>query len=99
MEHAIRTPFKLEKKTSLSILYSVSQHSRMLEEKRNMRVRDENTESYIPGEFDGFSDEDEAQLSHKKKIRKRLEEKLESRRLRHELEDYDEDYGWDDLDR
>ncbi|OGV26113.1 MAG: hypothetical protein A3F18_05355 [Legionellales bacterium RIFCSPHIGHO2_12_FULL_37_14] len=64
-----------------------------------MRVRREETDQYTPSEQDLWDEEDEAFLAQKRKVRKRLEEKLEHRRLRHEIEDYDEDYDWDDDDQ
>lgn len=61
-----------------------------------MRVRREDIDTYLPNEQDVWGDEDETSLSHKRVIRRRLEEKLEHRRLKHEMEDYDEDYDWDE---
>lgn len=46
-----------------------------------------------------FEDMDEETLSHKKYVRRRLEERLEQKRLKEELEDELEgEFDWDDLD-
>lgn len=60
-----------------------------------MRVRRDESDVYQPAEND-WGNEGEEVLCHKREIRKRLEEKLEYRRLRHELDDYAEDYDFDD---
>lgn len=43
--------------------------------------------------------ENMAELSHKKRVRQALEERLERKRLKHELEDYegelDDEFNWD----
>lgn len=63
-----------------------------------MRLRRE--ESDYPINENDYWDEGEDTLSHKKQVRKRLEEKLESRRLKREIDDYEEEYDyWDDLDK
>jgi hypothetical protein len=61
-----------------------------------MRVRRDESDVYLPSENECWGDEEEEVLCHKRKIKKRLEEKLEHRRLRHELDDYAEDYDWDE---
>lgn len=44
--------------------------------------------------------EDKEDLNHKKHVRRMLEDRLERKRLKHELEDeLDEEFDWDDLDR
>ena len=61
-----------------------------------MRVRREEPDQHTPVDQDFWDEDDEAFLAKKRKVRKRIEEKLERSRLRHEIEDYDEDYEWDD---
>lgn len=65
-----------------------------------MRIRHEDSENYLPPEHDVWGDDEEAQLSHKRQVRRALEDRLERRRLKHELKDYEDDaYDWDELDR
>lgn len=42
--------------------------------------------------------EDETSLAHKRQVKRKLEERLESRRLRHELDDFEEDEDYWDPD-
>lgn len=46
--------------------------------------------------------DDEKDLSHKREVRRMLEEQLERKRLKDELEDFDgeleDDFDWDNLD-
>jgi len=38
-------------------------------------------------------------LSHKKRIRKMIEDRLEKKRMREELDELDGEFDWDELDR
>ncbi|MDP1604198.1 MAG: hypothetical protein Q8M03_13140 [Legionella sp.] len=50
--------------------------------------------------FSDFSmEEDGDELSHKKRVRKLLEEKLERKRLKEEFDELDGDFDWEELDR
>ena len=53
--------------------------------------------------FDFNFEEDYETLSHKKKIRRRLEDRFDRRSLKHELEDYegelDDEFDWGDQSR
>lgn len=45
-------------------------------------------------------EEDSVQLSHKRQVRKMLEERLERKRLKEELEDeLDGEFDWDEFER
>ena len=44
-------------------------------------------------------DDDQETLSHKRAIRRKLEERLERKRLREEIDDYDDEFDWDDFER
>lgn len=47
-----------------------------------------------------YEENDEETLNHKKQVRRLLEERLERKRLKAELEDeLDGEFDWDDLDR
>lgn len=54
---------------------------------------------------DGFSfndlsyENDPETLSHKKRVRKMLEDRLEKKRMREELDELDGEFDWDDLDK
>lgn len=50
---------------------------------------------YIPD----FPKEDEASLSKKRAIRKMLDEKLEAKRKREELDDFDDEFDWSEFDK
>ncbi|WP_232220586.1 hypothetical protein [Legionella tunisiensis] len=61
--------------------------------------REYDDENYSFTEY-SYDEEDVDQLSHKKRVRKMLEEKLERKRLREELEEeWDSDFDWDDIER
>lgn len=50
--------------------------------------------------FSDFSMEEEIEdSSHKKRVRKLLEDKLERKRLKAELDELDGDFDWDDFDK
>lgn len=50
--------------------------------------------------FSDFSMEEEVEdISHKKRVRKLLEDKLERKRLKAELDELDGDFDWDDFDK
>lgn len=63
-----------------------------------MRPRNEENDVNSPADNENWDEEgEEMNLSHKKLIRKRLEEKLERRRLKRELEDFDDEFDyWDE---
>lgn len=59
---------------------------------------------YEEGEGSSFSEqtyeeEDLDELSHKKRIRKMLEDRLERKRLKEEFDELDGEFNWDELDR
>lgn len=58
------------------------------------RHSEEDLNPFSEGMFD--EEGEEMNLSHKKLVRKRLEEKLEHRRLKRELEDFEDEFDWDD---
>lgn len=51
--------------------------------------------------FSDFNyDEDPEELNHRKEVRRMLEDRLERKRLKQELEDdFTDEFSWDDLDR
>lgn len=50
--------------------------------------------------FSDFSlEEDMEDLEKRKHIRKKLEDRLEQKRLREELDELDGEFDWDDLDK
>lgn len=57
-------------------------------------------DSHSFSEYPYEEEEDIEQLNHKRQVRKMLEEKLERKRLKEELDDelYGE-FDWDDIDR
>ncbi|WP_131782969.1 hypothetical protein [Legionella gresilensis] len=57
------------------------------------REFDEDAHSYSE-----FPIEEEADLAHKKRIRKMLEDKLERKRLREYIDELDGEFDWDDLE-
>lgn len=62
-----------------------------------MSLHRERDETYS---FSDFSiDEDKDELNRKKHLRKRLEDRLEKKRLRQELDELDGEFDWDELDR
>ncbi|MFC3909370.1 hypothetical protein ACFORL_09835 [Legionella dresdenensis] len=44
-------------------------------------------------------EEDAEELSHKKRVRKLLEQKLERKRLKEEFDELDGEFDWDDLEK
>jgi len=58
--------------------------------------KDYDDDSYA---FSDFPIESGEELSHRKQIRKKLEERLERKRLKEELDELDGEFDWDDLDR
>ncbi|STX29062.1 Uncharacterised protein [Legionella beliardensis] len=49
--------------------------------------------------FSDFPLEEEEDLAHKKQVRKLLEEKLERKRIREDIDELDGDFDWDELER
>lgn len=47
--------------------------------------------------FTDFSFENEENMSHKKRIRRLLEDKLEKKRLRDEFDELDGEFYWEEL--
>ena len=65
-----------------------------------MRVpREYKDEDYYLNDIDIERDKDAENLSHKRDIKRRLEDRLEEKRLREEIDDYDEEFDWDELDK
>lgn len=50
-------------------------------------------------EYSYEDEEDKEKLSHKRQVRKMLEEKLERKRLKEEFDELDGEFDWDELDR
>ncbi|WP_419418612.1 PA3496 family putative envelope integrity protein [Legionella sp. D16C41] len=48
--------------------------------------------------FSEYPIEEEEDLAHKKHVRKLLEEKLERKRLRENIDELDGEFNWDDLE-
>lgn len=46
-----------------------------------------------------YEQENPEELMHRKKIRRLLEDRLEKKRLREEIDELDGDFDWDELDR
>lgn len=57
---------------------------------------------YHGGSVD-YNDDDSEVSAHKKDVRRKLEARIDRKRLKEELEDYegelDDDFNWDDLDK
>lgn len=65
-------------------------------EETKMSLRKDYDENTNHSEFN--YDEDMEDTSHKREVRRMLEDKLERKRLRQELEDdLDDEFNWDDL--
>lgn len=59
--------------------------------------REQDDDSYS---FTDFSiDEDADELNRKKNLRKKIEERLERKRLKEEFDELDGEFDWDELDR
>jgi hypothetical protein len=60
-------------------------------------------EKYVPSEFSEDMEADPVDHRRKLEIKKKLEERMEKRRLKQELEDYegelDSDFNWDNFDK
>ncbi|KTC67908.1 hypothetical protein Lbir_2510 [Legionella birminghamensis] len=63
-----------------------------------MGLRNEHDDGHSFNDYE-YTHEDEEQLSHKKRIRKLLEDRLEKKRLREEIDELDGDFDWDELDK
>ncbi|KTD65474.1 hypothetical protein [Legionella spiritensis] len=62
-----------------------------------MGLHKEHDESYS---FSDFSLEEDAEdLNRKKYLRRKLEERLERKRLKQEFDELDGEFDWDELDR
>lgn len=46
-----------------------------------------------------FEEDNNESLNHRRQCRKQLEERLERKRLKQELDELDGDFDWDELDR
>lgn len=50
--------------------------------------------------FNDYSyEEDNEQLSHKKRVRRMLEDRLERKRLKEEIDELDGEFDWEELDK
>lgn len=47
-------------------------------------------------EFDVVQEDDKESLSYKREVRRKLEDRLEKKRLRDEINEYDDDFEWDE---
>ena len=62
-----------------------------------MSLRSEYDESYY---FSDFPLEEETEdMVHKKRIKRLLEDRLEKKRLKEEIDELDGEFDWDELDR
>ena len=50
------------------------------------------------GEIDVNFEDDTDTLAHKRAVRKKIEEQLERKRLKKEMDDYDDEFDWDEYD-
>lgn len=50
-------------------------------------------------EYSYEEENDRDKLSHKRHVRKMLEDRLERKRLKEELDELDSEFDWDDYDR
>lgn len=64
-----------------------------------MSLRREYDDHHSFSEYSYEDEEDQDKLSHKRQVRKALEEKLERKRLKEELDELDGEFDWDELDR
>lgn len=69
-----------------------------------MKHHIDHEEHYTSSEFgDDVENNDPTDCKRKMEIKRKLEERMEKRRLKHELEDYDgeldADFDWDDHDK
>lgn len=62
-----------------------------------MSLHRESDDNYSFSEY--TMDEDVEELSHKKRVRKMLEDRLERRRLKEEFDELDGEFDWDELDK
>lgn len=46
-----------------------------------------------------YDEEDAQELTHKKRVRRMLEDRLERKRLKEEFDELDGEFDWDELDR
>lgn len=54
-------------------------------------------ETYLPSEL--VDDESSDAVKHRREVRKSIEDRLEKKRLRDEIDELDGDFDWDELDR
>ena len=64
-----------------------------------MGLRREYDEEQNYNDFSQESEDDPEELSHKRRVRKMIEERLERKRLKEEFDEFDGDFDWDELDR
>lgn len=50
------------------------------------------------GEIDVNLEDDTDSLAHKRAVRKKIEEQLERKRLKKEMDDYDDEFDWEAYD-
>ena len=55
-------------------------------------------ENYNPSDFSSDHENIET-LKHRRKVRKSIEDRLERKRLHEELDEFDGNFDWDDIDR
>ncbi|MCA0403980.1 MAG: hypothetical protein LCH30_09315 [Proteobacteria bacterium] len=63
-----------------------------------MGLRHEHEEDYSFSDFPIEEEREAEELSHKRQVRKLLEEKLERKRLKEEFDELDGDFNWDDFE-
>lgn len=61
--------------------------------------REHDEEDYSFSDYSLEDENDLEHLSHKRRVRKMIEEKLERKRLKEELDELDDEFDWDELDR
>lgn len=64
-----------------------------------MSLRREYDEEHAFTDFSHENDEDAEQLTHKRRVRKMIEERLERKRLKEEFDELDGEFDWDELER
>ena len=55
-------------------------------------------ESYNPADFSAETESVET-LKHRRNLRKKIEDRLEQKRLHDEIDELDGDFDWDEVDR
>lgn len=62
----------------------------------SLRKDHDEDDSHAFSEYSYEEEEDTASLSHRRQVRKMLEDRLERKRLKEELDELDSDFDWED---